>query len=77
MASFNIRDSKIDQLSESGNNYQFTNESGNNTVSENGSVVQTEGRDNRIQVNKPAESLWSSLWAKAKALLGYFTAPKS
>jgi hypothetical protein len=39
----------------------------NNAISAKGNVVQTVGAGNRVQVERPKESLWSMLWAKIKA----------
>ena len=66
MTQFNIHNSKIEQANDSGNNYKMTSKSGNNTVSQNGNVVQTDGTQNKVQVDKPGESSLSMLWAKIK-----------
>jgi 3-polyprenyl-4-hydroxybenzoate decarboxylase len=68
MSNFNISGSKIDQLNNSGNNYKQTSKEGNNAISEQGSVVQTEGTENKVEVNKPKESLLASIWSKLKSL---------
>jgi len=66
MAQFNIHNSKVEQLNESGNNYAFAGKSETNAVTEKGNVVQTMGTGNEVQVDKPKEGLWSLLWEKIK-----------
>jgi hypothetical protein len=39
----------------------------NNAISEKGSVVQTTGADNRVQVDHLKEGVWAALWKKVKA----------
>jgi hypothetical protein len=39
----------------------------NNAISEKGTVVQTSGTGNKVQVDRPKESLWGMLWTKVKA----------
>ena len=65
MSEFNIHNSKIDQLNNSGDNYKQTSKEGNNAISQQGNVVQSEGEGNKIDVNKPS-SLWASLWGWLK-----------
>ncbi len=68
MLNFNIENSKIDQFNNTGNNYKQTSKEGNNAISEQGSVVQTEGTENKVGVNKPNDSLLVTLWNKIKGL---------
>lgn len=68
MATFNISSSKIEQLNNSGNNNKQTSKDGSNAISEQGSIVQAEGAANKVEVNKPKESLMASVWGKLKSL---------
>jgi hypothetical protein len=43
MTQFNINNSKVEQLNNTGNNYKLVNDSGNNAVAEQGNIVQTAG----------------------------------
>ena len=74
MTEFNIRNSNIEQMTDSGNNYKITGASGNVAISEQGVTVQTVGDQNKVQVGK--ESFWALLWSKIKAcwkwLVGWF-----
>ena len=38
-----------------------------NAVTESGNVVQTSGTSNRVQVDRPKESFWGTVWKKIKA----------
>ena len=64
---FNISGSKVEQLAGSGNNYKLTTESGSNAVSEQGNVVQTNGSENKVAVDRPRGFL-SLLWTKVTGL---------
>ncbi len=66
MSEFNIENSKIEQLSDSGNNYKITGASGNVAISQQGGTVQTVGDENKVQVGQ-TESFWKLLWGKVKA----------
>jgi len=68
MTQFNIQGSKIEQLSDKGNNYKVTSETGNIAFAEKGNAVLTEGTQNRVQVDRPKDNLVSMLWAKLKRL---------
>ncbi|AMV26693.1 hypothetical protein VT84_20000 [Gemmata sp. SH-PL17] len=72
MSTFNINNSKVEQLNDTGNNYKFAGKSENNTVAEKGNVVQTTGSENKVVVDKPkAEEPKEGFWAQAgKKLLG-------
>lgn len=63
MTNFNIQNSKIEQLNESGNNYKIQG-SGNNTISENGNVVQVVGDNNKVPFAEPKKSVISTLLGK-------------
>lgn len=67
MSEFNIQNSKIEQLNDSGNNYKLVNRDGNNAVSEEGNIVQAAGAHNKVQVDRKASFL-AMLWAKIKVL---------
>jgi hypothetical protein len=69
-AKFNIQNSKIDQLNDSGNNIKLNSETGDNSVSESGNIVHTEGTENRVSVCQPKKGLWSSLvmWFRKKLM---------
>jgi hypothetical protein len=66
MTKFNIQNSRVEQMSDSGNNYKVTGHSGNAAFSEHGNVVQTTGTGNKAQVDH-TQSFWSLLWGKIKA----------
>jgi hypothetical protein len=66
MTEFNIQGSKIEQLNESGNNYKITGGSGNMALSDKGSLVQTIGDQNKVQVNEKP-SFWGQLWVWIRA----------
>lgn len=36
----------------------------NNTITESGNIIQSEGNENRIQVDRPKDNLLSTLWKK-------------
>jgi hypothetical protein len=38
----------------------------NNAISEKGNVVQTTGAGNKVQVDRPKDSFWGTLWQKVK-----------
>jgi hypothetical protein len=63
VSEFHISNSKIEQVNESGNNYKIA---GNNASSEQGSVVQTTGNENKVTVQPPKESFLATLWNKIK-----------
>lgn len=66
MTTFNIQDSKIEQLNEQGNNVKVAGASGNVVVSQNGDVTQTAGEGNTVQVEqKPG--FFAALLKKLKA----------
>ena len=67
MSQFNIRNSKIEQLNESGDNYKLVSKDGNNAVTERGNIVQTAGTRNKVQVDHKV-GFWSMLWGKIKSL---------
>ena len=66
MTQFNISNSKVEQLNNSGSNYKLVSDSGNNAVSEKGNVVLTVGNSNKVQVDHP-KGFWSLLWDKVKS----------
>lgn len=68
MSQFNITGSNVGQLNDKGNNYQFSGNSGNVAVSEEGNAVVTQGSENKVQVDRPKSSFISLLWAKVKLL---------
>jgi hypothetical protein len=75
MTHFNIDNSKIDQLNSTGDNIKQTTHSGDNAVSDSGNVVHTKGTGNTVQVDRPKNSLWSSIgtglkwiWSKMKSM---------
>jgi hypothetical protein len=57
MAEFNIKGSKIEQLSDSGNNYKIAANTGSVAMSETGDVVQARG-SSKVQVNRSKEGFW-------------------
>ena len=57
MAEFNIHGSKIEQLSESGNNYKIAGTTSKVAISEQGYVTQTEGSGNKVQVDHPKDGI--------------------
>lgn len=68
MSNINIQNSKIDQLNNTGNNYKQTSREGSNAISEDGGVAQSNGTENKVEVNKPKASLLTSIWNKIKSL---------
>ncbi len=77
MTEFNIENSKIEQMSESGNNYKFTGNSGNVVVTESGDVAQTIGENNEVRTNKNQEKgLIKSLFAAWQSICAWFTRKK-
>jgi hypothetical protein len=73
MSNVNISHSKIEQMSDSGNNYKFAGKAENIALSEQGNAVQTTGTGNKLQVNKPEKGLWTVIWRKLKAAWKLFT----
>lgn len=67
MSEFNIQNSKIEQLSSSGNNYKLVAKDGNNAVSAEGTVAQATGAQNQVQVDHK-RSFLAMLWAKIRVL---------
>jgi hypothetical protein len=65
MSTFNINNSKVEQLNDSGNNIKFAGKAENNTVAEEGNVVQTTGAENKVTVDKPKEEPKEGFWAQA------------
>jgi hypothetical protein len=72
MTTFNIHNSRVEQLSDSGNNYKFAGKAETNAVSEKGNVVQTTGTGHTVQVDKAKDGFWSMLWGKIKAAWKWF-----
>lgn len=66
MSNFNIKNSKIEQLNEKGNNYKLSSDAGNNVVSDSASIAQAQGSENRIQIAQARENLWLALWKRIK-----------
>jgi len=66
VTNFNITHSKVEQLSDTGNNYKFTGKAENIALSEQGDVVQTTGTDNKVEVGKAEEGLLAKLWNALK-----------
>jgi hypothetical protein len=66
MTEFNIHDSKVEQLNDSGNNYKLVSETGSNVVSEKGDVVLTSGTGHKVQVDRP-KGFWSVVWGKIRS----------
>jgi hypothetical protein len=70
MSEFNIKNSKIEQLNTSGNNYKVT-AAGNVAVTEKGGTVQTVGTGNKVHVDhKPG--ILSLLWQRVKSCWKWF-----
>ena len=67
MSQVNIHNSKVEQLYDRGNNYKQVSKDGNNAISDKGTVVQTAGVQNKVQVDHK-EGFWSLLWTKIKGL---------
>jgi hypothetical protein len=67
MTQFNITNSQVEQLTDSGNNYKLVSDSGNNAISAKGNVVQVAGDENKVQVDHKKEGFWSMLWKKIKS----------
>jgi hypothetical protein len=65
MSQFNITNSKVDQLSNSGNNYKNIGQGGQVAMSEQGNAVLTQGTNNKVQVDHK-EGFWTLLWSKLK-----------
>jgi hypothetical protein len=67
MSQFNIQNSKVEQLNDSGNNYKLVNKDGNNAISKEGEIVQTAGTLNKVQADH-GQGFWSILWTKITGL---------
>jgi hypothetical protein len=66
MADFNITNSKIEQVNDTGDNYKIANNSAPVVVS-GGEAVQTTGTNNKVAVAPKEQSVWAKLWDKVKA----------
>jgi hypothetical protein len=64
MTSFNIQNSKVEQINDRGNNYKISG-SGNNAISEKGNVAQAVGDENKVTAGQ--HSLWAQVWDKLVA----------
>ena len=67
MTKFNITNSKVEQLSDTGNNYKFAGKAENIALSDQGDVVQTTGTGNQVEVSQPEEGILAKLWKAVKA----------
>jgi len=67
MTKFNISNSQVEQLSDTGNNYKFAGKAENIALSEQGNVVQTMGTGNKVQMGNPEKGLLAMIWKKIKA----------
>jgi hypothetical protein len=78
MSTFNIHNSTVEQLNDSGNNYKFAGKAEQNLVVEQGNAIQSVGDHNKNLITEPKKRFWSQLWAKVRAgwgwLTGWFTA---
>jgi hypothetical protein len=74
MTKFNITGSKVEQLSDAGNNYKFGGKAENITVSEGGDVVQTTGTGNKVKATQADEGLFTKLWNAIKDAWARWTA---
>jgi len=72
MSQFNIQNSKVEQLNDSGNNYKLVSRDGSNAVSDKGNIVQTAGTQNKVQVGHK-DGFWFMLWTKIRGLWKWFT----
>ena len=72
MTNFNIRDSKVEQLNQDGDNIKLVGNSGNVVVSSKGDVVQSIGDQNKPSINQPKPSLWSLICKKIVAIWLWF-----
>jgi hypothetical protein len=70
MSTFNIHNSKVEQLNDGGNNYKFAGKADQNLVVEKGNAVQSHGDHNKNQITEPKKSFWSQVWVKLKGLWG-------
>jgi hypothetical protein len=67
MSEFNIKNSNIEQFSESGSNYKVTNNDGPVVIS-GSNAVQTTGSENEVDaVQSGSPSILAWLWAKVKS----------
>jgi hypothetical protein len=66
MAEFNIQQSKIEQLNNSGTNYKVTGASGNVAFTGEGGTLQSAGTSNTVKATR-ASGFWSALWGKIRA----------
>ena len=76
MTKFNITHSKVEQLSDTGNNYKFAGKAENIALSEQGDVVQTTGTDNKVETGKAEEGLLAKLWKALKTSWAWLTGGK-
>jgi hypothetical protein len=66
MATFNINNSKVEQITDSGNNNKAT---GNGVIANSGDVIQVTGNENKVST-QPKEGWVSQLWKNIKSLWG-------
>ena len=72
MAEFNITNSTVEQLNDTGDNVKIAGNTAPVVVS-GSEVVQTVGDGNMVEVTAPkAPSFWSQAWDKAKASWKWF-----
>jgi len=62
MTTFNVNNSKIDQLNDTGNNYQLSSTSGKIALSIHGSAVQVDGENNRVAVDHQKTDCLTKGW---------------
>jgi len=72
MTNFNINNSKVEQLNDTGDNVKVVGNSGNIVMSDHGDVIQATGHDIKVKTEKGKEGLWSMLVKKIKAVGTWF-----
>ncbi len=77
MAEFNIQNSKVEQIGDSGDNYQVKDNSGKAAYSQSGKVARNQGDNNKSQQKQPTPSIWLVIWNKFKALLRWIVAQET
>ncbi len=73
MTKFNITNSKVEQVSDTGNNYKFAGKAENIVLSEQGSVIQTTGTSNTVSVDHPKKGFLATILNTVKSWWKWLT----
>jgi hypothetical protein len=69
MAEFNVSNSKIEQMNDTGDNVKITGNQGSVAITKDGQIAQTSGTGNTVEVNKPQSNWLKKLWNWIKTKL--------